>query len=521
MSQITELPIEDLELSQNKSQVARRASFDQDALQELGESILQHGVLQPIVVRNVPGELMEGGREPNRLVVLAGERRYLAAKQAGLYAILSRVVECTDQEALEIQLTENLQRADLHPMQEAEGYQELMQSHGYDADELARKLGKSKSYVYQRIKLLEACPDVRQAYYQGRIGTTVAQLLARIPDDGLQAECLAELTDMYFDGDRPPTAKETREIIEQGYMLLLKSAAFPLNDEKLIATAGSCNACPKRTGNQPELFEDIQGKDLCTDRVCYGEKVREYGRHQAEAARADGRDVIEGKKAKSIVFHGDTVSYQYMRPGDQLVTDEKERTADEIAQGQLEPTLVISPHTGAAIEVYKRRAIENLVRKERGEKPITEEIPTSSTTDFAKMQEKSEREQAFRVALYREVREELPPVTLREVAVAFLEQTDYDEDMLIQEFRGIKPESRLEPDELVASLKDDELGMLFSDCLRARLLTVSWIGDTKTPKELKQWAEDHGINTRSLRAKVNKELKQAKKAQEKASAGEA
>lgn len=173
-----------------------RKAFDKAALEELAESIRRHGVLQPILLRPWP----EGRRWPAKEAVegcpyelVAGERRWRAAKAAGLSTIPALIRELGDAEVLEIQVVENLQRTDLHPLEKAEGYEQLMKLHGYAVEDLAAKVGKSKGYVYARLKLCALVPEARKAFYAGHLNPSTALLIARIPVADLQKKAVQEI----------------------------------------------------------------------------------------------------------------------------------------------------------------------------------------------------------------------------------------------------------------------------------------------------------------------------------------
>jgi ParB family transcriptional regulator, chromosome partitioning protein len=125
-----------------------RRTFDEIKLQELAESIKHHGLIQPVTVR------------PNSegFELIAGARRYRAAQLAELFSIPARIVEIDDAQALEWQLVENAQRADIHPYEEAQGFQRLLDLPGYDVATLVAKSGKSASHIYARLSLLQLIP---------------------------------------------------------------------------------------------------------------------------------------------------------------------------------------------------------------------------------------------------------------------------------------------------------------------------------------------------------------------------
>jgi ParB family chromosome partitioning protein len=149
---ITEIAIDDIEVNPNQP----RKIFDSRALGELAASIKASGVIQPVVVR-----LVNGGYQ-----LIAGERRWRAARQAGLSRIPAIVREATDAESLEIALVENLLREDLNPMEEAEAYHKLLAQFGWTQDELAQRVGRDRSSVANALRLLRL-PEIIQADLRG------------------------------------------------------------------------------------------------------------------------------------------------------------------------------------------------------------------------------------------------------------------------------------------------------------------------------------------------------------------
>ena len=158
-----------------------RRTFDEAKLQELADSIRQHGLIQPITVR------------PNNegFEIVAGARRYRASLLAEQFSIPSRIVELTDAQSLEWALVENSQRVDVHPYEEAQGFQQLLDIPGYDVAALVEKSGKSASHIYARLSLLHLSPEVAEAFTQERITVSHANLVARLPQES-QAEAFEQ-----------------------------------------------------------------------------------------------------------------------------------------------------------------------------------------------------------------------------------------------------------------------------------------------------------------------------------------
>ncbi len=148
-----------------------RKNFDPDELQALADSIAMHGVIQPLTVRQLPSGFYQ---------IIAGERRWRAARMAGLSEIPVVVIEADDKKAMELALIENLQRADLNPIEEAQGYQQLMTDYGMTQELAAERVGKSRPAVANALRLLSLCPAVLELVEQGRLSAGHARALLAI-----------------------------------------------------------------------------------------------------------------------------------------------------------------------------------------------------------------------------------------------------------------------------------------------------------------------------------------------------
>lgn len=279
-----------------------RKTFDPAKLQDLADSIKASGVHQPVVVRSLPGSRLADTDRTVQYELVVGERRLRASIIAGVDTIPAIVRPLSDNEVLEVQCVENLQRDDLAPLEEAEGYDHLMQHTGLSADEVAAKIGKSRSYVYAKLKLLDLCQEVRQALREGSIDASRALLIARIPDGKLQLKALSVATAPQGGAADAPGVRAFGQWLQQNVMLRLEGAPFPITDAKLTA-AGSCKDCPKRTGANPDLFSDVAGADVCTDPACYHLKEAAHHAHLVHQAQAKGLKVLAGADAKAVVTH--------------------------------------------------------------------------------------------------------------------------------------------------------------------------------------------------------------------------
>jgi len=256
----------------NESKTNPRRTFEETALKELAESIRTQGVLSPLLVR----PLTENGFE-----IIAGARRYRAAQMAEVPTVPVRIVNLSDAEALEAQLVENLIRAEIHPMEEAQGFRALLdlEEPKYSIEQIAAKVGKSPAFVASRLKLADLAPAAVEAFYADEIGVGHALLLAKLPADQQEQALSACFKEVYNGGQKPTRVllpiRNLQFWIDSNILLVLKDAPFNKRDEQLVGTAGSCAECSKRTGHNKLLFGDDLGRqgDRCTDPSCYQAKI--------------------------------------------------------------------------------------------------------------------------------------------------------------------------------------------------------------------------------------------------------
>jgi ParB/RepB/Spo0J family partition protein len=283
-----------------------RTMFNQPRLQELAESIKASGVHQPVLLRPLPGhrlqETFEGFRRGERPAyeLVDGERRFRASKLAGVDTIPAMIRNLSDDQVLEIQLVANLQRDDLHPMEEAEGYEKLIEATKVTKEQVGEKIGKSRGYVYGRLKLLDLGQDARKAFYEDKIDASRALVIARIPDAKLQLKALEEATATDWQGGLRHNFKDFVRWAQQNVMLRLDAARFKITDATLVVEAGDCRQCVKRTGAQPEVFADVDSADVCIDPKCYHAKDAAHEALVLAQARAKGQEIITEKEAKKL-----------------------------------------------------------------------------------------------------------------------------------------------------------------------------------------------------------------------------
>jgi len=289
-----------------------RKTFKKNELEELAVSIEQVGVIEPIIARlvsDIEDEERRKAAGKKKLEIVAGERRWRSSALARKKNIPAIVRKLSDYEVLEIQLIENGQRADVDPLEEAEGYGRLLKEGKTTVEEIAARVGKSRATIYARITLLEAPEKAKAAYRAGKITVQILLLIARIPNRELAEEATERILKGKWGGE-PLSFRDVQNMIGSEYMTQLKGAPFDPRDAALVPAAGPCSTCPKRTGNQKEteLFADVGRADVCIDPVCFRLKCDATRARLIAEAESAGKIVLSEEDSKAIYPHGHFLS---------------------------------------------------------------------------------------------------------------------------------------------------------------------------------------------------------------------
>lgn len=534
-----------------------RKHFDPVKLEELAASIRMQGVLQAILVRpectvrvhqedmtkrwytqilNIAGKWntqgvghdtqakaeIEAATFRNRYELVAGERRLRAAKLAKLATIPAVVRELTDIQVLEMQVVENLQRDDLHPIEEADGYERLIKKHGYTADSLAEKIGKSRSYIYGRLKLAALTPKSRDLFYDGKIEASTALLIARIPPNR-QDEAANEII------EQDCSYRQAVDLVQDGYMVDLKGADFPIDDAMLLPKAGDCKACPKRSGNAKDLFTDVKNPNVCTDPDCF-EKKREAHKVRLRAKlEAKGETVISGAQAKKIKPHAYSHELKegYIElDGSAYLGGDYRTYRKALGKQPCATALLECPHTGKLLQVAKREDV-NAALKANGIDP-NKRAGGGTSSDQKARERKARLETEIRLRVMSEIRavsraRQFDRDDTILVATAFFERLHFDDGKrLVDAWNAAAGVDKPKGNEYmrdfakkIPALTDAELGVL--------LIDMALIGDCHVAgycstdgKDLLATAQRLGINATKIRADLTEAAKEKRAAKKKA-----
>ena len=532
---ITEIPLDQL----HDSPTNPRQHYPEEYLEELARNIGQVGrVLQPLLVRPRVPELFRSLADAADTAacgyeIVFGHCRRRGAERAGLASVPCMVRSMSDEEVLIAQVSENLQRRDVHPFEEAQGYRSLLDTSQYTADDLAERFGKSRTYIYSRLKLLEAVPEVRRACVAGEIGAEAALLVARVGPHKLQEKALAAIRALYRQGQSGKSHladggklshRVIRDLLQEKFTLKLSSAIFDIEDELLLPSAMNCVMCPKRAGNAPE-FADVTKtedrsehtndhkarSDVCTDPECFEAKRKAHLKREADKAAAAGAIVVTGNAAKAALsaygeVRGAYVALQKIDGGKKALATAT-RKSGEIAVPAV--VTIQDQRTGKLVQAVKR---DDLVKV--GLAKAQEKAPSGGSdghrdraAERREAEARAEQETAVREALLARVRDAAAArprsiEDLRIIADTLVDDTDYSSAAeLLAELWGCKNCDELRGN--IPTMCADDLGRLLLDCALVRAVRVSaWELDDPA-EHLEAAATAYGLDVAQVRAEVS------------------
>jgi len=539
-STLEQIPITAIRPSMTKIQVLRRSHFNPGKLLELADSIKTQGLLQPILVRPVAPDGI------TKYELIAGERRWLAADRAGLAHIDCNVRELTDGQVLEAQLVENLQREDVHPLEEAEGYRELINLKNLRPEELGALIGKSRAYVYARVKLLDLCPAGRALLDSGDLDASKALVIARFVPK-LQEKILKD----YRTGtDERTSFREFIARTRNHFMVDLTEAPFSRDDDKFFTLEKqegtrlkqrspllACIDCPSYSRNDGELQAAFDADaHVCTDKSCFDVKVVQFYDRARKAAEDAGKPVLTGAAAKAALPDDyDGVNAEYLR---------LDVRCDDVAFPEPEPKDSESPEWQAWAErqdVWRPPTFRELLDgaladrvtlAEEGKGKLNELVPAKEAAKLLKAKgikiDVPKRESA-----QREI-EETSTEDLREQQAKEQERRDREEGFRRRVFQAIaakwkgplkQPELVMLAEHWVENCVGDEINAVYPGNIQpgqmkeadvckllALLLVEDCVSPYRQPQPLMAMAKRLKIDPAKIKKQIAEEEKAAKKA---------
>lgn len=425
-----------------------RKHFDEKGLKELAASIEEHGVKMPLLVR--PSKT-----EPGKYEIIAGERRYRAstllvgslvdrinvetsspasderdANANRLEALHSQridvpviVEDLDDATVLELQLIENLQRRDLTALEEAQGYQALLELNAekYTPQMIARKIGKSVDTVLNKLKMLKAPKELLLALEEGKVSERHLVLVASVPSAKGRKECAERVLQGTFEwaiqGNRVLTVRETNQLVNENFRQSLKKAAWDLNDAELLPEAGACATCPhfaRHAATQDaELAAELGNGRGQTDPLtcmlpdCFKKKAERVWKQKQAEAKSGEVTVLKAEEAKGIVDADGDLTYGLGKRGWVKLEDKLEheftghfdankapmwRTVveDRLPKGAIH---VVNTEKGGIVELVKKSdAVEAGKAHKKYGKLFEKVVATGKTVQTAAEKKKKEKE---------------------------------------------------------------------------------------------------------------------------------
>ena len=387
-----EIPLDDIAPSPSNP----RRRMEPPALDELAASIRAHGVLVPIIVR--PRTADDGPAYE----LVAGERRWRAARLAGIAVIRAEVRDLDDRAVLETQIAENAQRFDVHPLDEADAYRRLHEQHHVEVEEIAARAGRPAGYIRQRLSLAQLGAEGRDALLAERISLGIAQKVARLPV-GDQVEAVRQFTKPRGGGW---TVADAGAWLRSRYYLPLATAPFDATSERLLPGAPPCAACPKNTASQGDLFGDLDAAH-CTDPRCYADKTSaQWTRDTRDAAEA-GR-IVATIDESNIALAGGYASKGYVRADEKPEDYGGKKTWLELLRKAPPPVVIArNPVSGTPTDVIRPADLKAAITAAGLKRKAATDSPEETSFAFA---ERAEIDAAAR------------PRQLEAVAVAVKEQ---------------------------------------------------------------------------------------------------
>ena len=479
-----QIPIEDL----TPSPFWNRRYADKEKLGELTGNVKDGGIIEPLIVRPQDGT--------GKYEIAAGWRRWKAGKAAGLKVLPCIVRKMKDEEFLGITLRENLLREDLPPLDEAEAFRVTCDNLAGSAETIAAQTGKSLSYVYQRLKLLDLTEKSKQALIDGKITVGHAILIARLPGAGDQQKALEYALNF------PPAygmiaVKELARFIESQIYLNLITAPFNKSDDKLT-DAVACTVCPKRTGFSPALFPDIAKKETCTDPVCFYKKCEAHLKVRVAEAKIKSEPLVQIMTDPAAKTKKDTLG----------VKEYRELEVDDKACDATSPAIIADgPRLGREVQVCLDKSCgKHWVQKEKSSDKQKEE------------RRRVAFEHKVRLAMLDELLTKSPaeaePAELRLIAVQGFRSMSFDLQKVIFQRHRFGKEKPATPVELerhilnyLEKAKESTLVRFLLEISLLPLTELTNSKDTMGREIIWRVAKGYGVDT----AKLEKGIKEAEK----------
>lgn len=364
MSELKSIPINAITMIDNYRDTEPVDEKD-PAIMELASDIKDKGVLQPILVR--PDK-----KKKDHYQLIFGHRRFVASKLGGLMVIPATVKEVQDDEILELQVTENLHRKDVHPMDEAKAFKAWKEKNKCEVKELAVKFAKSERYIVQRLSLNNLIPDIQKDFLAKKLSIIQAEVFAKITPE--QQKELKKST--CWNGTYHRSADDMKGHIERHFLHKLDAVPWKLDDANLVPAAGSCKDCKKRTGCQAMLFADVVRDDRCMDGACFNGKLKTHIEKKATEVMNNHPEIVlltnrHGEVNKKILQEAKSLGVKVLESFDDFY--ENKSTYNNFIQPQ-KGFWVSGNNAGKMATVYIKKAKSSSAKSKPSQSNLKELI---------------------------------------------------------------------------------------------------------------------------------------------------
>jgi ParB/RepB/Spo0J family partition protein len=297
--------------------------------------------------------------------IVAGERRWRAAKAAGVKCVPCLVRLLGDGDARQAQALENLQRVDLNPIEEAEGYRLLMTEDRLTVADLQAKLGRSRSHIFAKLALLKLCPAVKKAMEEGHLSASVGELIGRFEGPKEQERALKLLQDeaeMFADaaGSEPLSFRKASALLKDNFTADLNKATFDVKANYPGApNEGACVVCLHRSANCRDTYPDVASPDVCTQPACYHQKAKLAVEQTLAPFRAKGLEVMPPEELAKLFRYGSFYgSKDYALETSRCYDDAQQRTMQKILGDALPKPVIALNANGQVVKLYKQAELQ-------------------------------------------------------------------------------------------------------------------------------------------------------------------
>jgi ParB family transcriptional regulator, chromosome partitioning protein len=501
--------------------------FKRAKMAELAASIKANGIIQPLLVRPINDE----NRPGKKFEIVAGERRYRGAELAELRRVPCVVTELCDAAALELQLTENLQRENLHPLDEARAFLRLQKESELDIFEIAARVGKDVREVARTLSLNNLIKQAREDYRAGFITLGHALEICRLPREVQHAALAAcywtrhvwdEEAQEYKPAPDKAKARGVKELtdwIRANVHLNLRSAPFKTTDARLREDGLTCADCKDRTGYNTTLFADVKGADTCLVPACFHGKVKaliQIKTSELDAKRETPATVVTPNYSTSAT--ADDGREVLTRSRYEIIEDGQERC--EYAE---QSVYVEGASTGKTVLICREATCKDHLGRVRGHANVAVSRSAGGETESqdAAAKRHARKQELFDIKVDEEVRKRvmrealttythpLDRETLNAVALAHFRRIPASDQRTIIEVFGCTDEEssalRTRGDEglkVLAKLTDDRLAQFMVLCSVAHFGANQYGNRQVSQEDVERLSKARGVNHRLIDAEV-------------------